>query len=104
MNTWKKIIATCCLLALLIPAAGCKEEGAMESAGKVVDQMVKDAENSVNDAVSETKRKFGIHEPGPMEKLMGESGRALDELIWAAEEFIDKTMVDAKDFLSGTRK
>ena len=100
METWKKTIAVSCLLALLL-AAGCREQGTMESAGEAVDQMVQDAEDSVKDAVSHTKRTLGFHEPGPMEELLGEKGRFLDEAIWAAEDFLDTTLSEAKNFLDG---
>jgi len=104
MNCWKKIVTVGLLLALLLPAAGCQDEGKMEGAGKAMDQMVQDAEDSLNDAVSETKRKFGFHEPGPVERTVGESGRAIDELIWSAEDWVDDTISDAKKFIDGIQK
>jgi len=104
MNCWKKVVVMGLLLALLLPAAGCQDEGKMEGAGKAMDQMVQDAEDSLNDAASETKRKFGFHEPGPVERTVGESGRAIDELIWSAEDWVDGTLSDAKKFIDGIQK
>lgn len=98
MTYWKKLIVIGCLLALMLPAVGCQDENSMESAGKKMDQMMQDAEDSVNDAISDTKRSLGFHEPGPAEKLLGESGRAVDDFLYEAEKTIDKTVSKTKMF------
>lgn len=46
MKLWKKLIVIGCLFALLIPAAGCQEEGTMEKAGKQLDQAADDAKDA----------------------------------------------------------
>lgn len=47
MKLWKKLIVIGCLLALMAPTFGCKEEGPMEKAGKQMDQAADDAKDSV---------------------------------------------------------
>lgn len=103
MNILKKVLAVGCLLALLVPVLGCSEEGAMEKAGRDMDRIVKDAEDSFNDVVSNTKRKLGIHEPGPAEKLLGESGRSVDDALQDAEKAYDDALDGAKDFIDGLK-
>lgn len=46
MKLWKKLIVIGCLLALMVPVMGCQDEGPMEKAGKEIDKMVDDAEES----------------------------------------------------------
>lgn len=102
---WKKIVIVGCLLALLIPAAGCdRQEGKMERAGKSVDRTIQDAGDSINDTIGDVKRKLGFHEPGPMEKLMGESGRGLDQAIWGIEDFFSDMYDNARAFLNDIQK
>lgn len=43
MNIWKKILLVCCLLAMMLPAFGCQEEGPMEKAGKQIDEAAEEA-------------------------------------------------------------
>jgi len=47
MKNWKRIVIIGCILALMVPALGCKEEGSMEKAGKKIDQAADDAQDSV---------------------------------------------------------
>ena len=103
MNTLKRVLIIGCFMALLLPASGCSEEGSMESAGKKMDQMVQDAEDSVNDALSNAKRQLGFHEPGPAEKLLGENGRNIDAFIRDTEKYVDELVVSAKKFLTDVR-
>lgn len=104
MISGKKLLVAACLLTLLIPATGCEREGDMERAGKAVDQMVRDAGESFDDTVGDVRRTLGLHEPGPMEELLGENGRPLDEFIQSAEKFFSKAAADAKALIRGTRK
>jgi len=105
MNFWKKIIVIGCLLVLFVPVVGCdRQEGKMERAGKSVDRTIQSAEDSINSTIGDVKRKLGFHEPGPMEKLMGESGRGLDEAIWGIEDFFKAMYDNAKAFLGDSRK
>lgn len=100
----KRLVLGICLLFLLVAVGGCKEEeGALESAGKAVDSMFQDAEDSVNDALTDAKRALGLQEPGPVEKLIGESGRPVDEMIWKAEAFFDETLADVRSFLTDVK-
>ena len=102
---WKRIVIIGCLLALFVPAAGCdRQEGRMERAGKSVDRTIQNAEDSTNDTIGDVKRKLGFHEPGPMEKLLGESGRGLDEAIWGIEDFFSDMYGSAKTFLNDLQK
>ncbi len=43
MKLWKKMVIIGCMLALMVPAFGCSEEGPAEKAGKQIDQAVDDA-------------------------------------------------------------
>lgn len=43
MKIWKKIVVVACLLALMVPAFGCKEEGPAEKAGREIDQAAEEA-------------------------------------------------------------
>lgn len=47
MKLWKKMVVVGCLLTLMVPVFGCQEEGAMEKAGKQLDQAAEEAEDSV---------------------------------------------------------
>ncbi|QGY39307.1 transport-associated protein [Pseudodesulfovibrio cashew] len=46
MKPWKKLIVIGCILALMLPAFGCSDEGTAEKAGKKIDQAVDDAKDS----------------------------------------------------------
>lgn len=46
MKYVKKLIVIGCLLALMLPAVGCQDEGPAEEAGKKIDKMVDDATDS----------------------------------------------------------
>ena len=50
MRIWKKMLVVCCLLAMMVPAFGCSEEGPMEKAGKEVDQAVEKATDTVKES------------------------------------------------------
>jgi len=43
MKLWKKLILVACMLAMMVPAFGCSEEGPMEKAGKQLDEAAEDA-------------------------------------------------------------
>jgi len=43
MKFWKKLIVVACLLAMMVPAFGCSEEGPAEKAGKQLDKAAQDA-------------------------------------------------------------
>lgn len=58
MKTWKKLVVAACLLAMLIPAFGCSEEGEMEKAGKKIDQMADDASDAAEEAAEKAKKIF----------------------------------------------
>lgn len=45
MKIWKKAIIVGCILAMMVPAFGCSEEGPAEEAGKKIDQAVDDAKD-----------------------------------------------------------
>jgi len=45
MNIWKKLIIIGCILAMMVPAFGCSEEGPAEKAGKEIDRAVDDAKD-----------------------------------------------------------
>lgn len=51
MKLWKKIVLVACILAMMVPAFGCSEEGPMEKAGKKMDQ-------AADDAAKEAKKIF----------------------------------------------
>jgi len=46
MKLWKKSILVACILAMMVPAFGCSEEGPMEKAGKKMDQAADDASDA----------------------------------------------------------
>lgn len=46
---WKKLVLAACLLAMIVPAFGCSEEGEMEKAGKKIDQAVDDASKAAKE-------------------------------------------------------
>ena len=50
MKIWKKVIVIACMLAMMVPAFGCSEEGSMEKAGKKMDQMADDAKDAAKKA------------------------------------------------------
>lgn len=50
MKLWKKVVVVACLLAFMVPAFGCSEEGPMEKAGKKMDQAAEDAANAAKKA------------------------------------------------------
>lgn len=58
MKIWKKVIIVSCLLAMMVPAFGCSEEGPMEKAGKKMDQAVDDASDAAEDAAEKAKKVF----------------------------------------------
>lgn len=58
MKIWKKCVLAFCLMAVMVPAFGCSEEGAMEKAGKKMDQAVEDASDAAQDAADEAKKIF----------------------------------------------
>jgi len=45
MKLLKKMVIIGCILALMVPAFGCSEEGPGEEAGKKIDQAVDDAKD-----------------------------------------------------------
>ena len=47
------------LLAVALTSVACEEKGPMEKAGEKMDQAVKDAGNSVEDACEDAKEKLG---------------------------------------------
>lgn len=58
MEMLKKLIVMVCLLAMMIPAFGCSEEGEMEKAGKKLDQAAEDAADAAKDAADKAKELF----------------------------------------------
>ena len=58
MKMWKKVVMMFCLLAVMLPAFGCSEEGPMEKAGKQMDQAVEDAGDAAKDAGEAAKKLF----------------------------------------------
>lgn len=50
MKLWKKIVVVACILAFMVPAFGCSEEGPMEKAGKKIDQAAEDAADAAKKA------------------------------------------------------
>ncbi|WP_243544451.1 hypothetical protein [Pseudodesulfovibrio tunisiensis] len=50
MKLWKKIVVVACILAFMLPAFGCSEEGPAEKAGKKIDQTVDDAKDAARKA------------------------------------------------------
>ena len=58
MKLWKKMIVVLCLLAMMVPAFGCSEEGPMEKAGKKLDQAAEDASDAAQDAADKAKKIF----------------------------------------------
>ncbi|AMK10318.1 hypothetical protein [Pseudodesulfovibrio indicus] len=58
MQMWKKILVMFCLLAVMLPAFGCSEEGPMEKAGKKADQAMEDAGDAAKDAGEAAKKLF----------------------------------------------
>lgn len=43
----KKIVMLVCVLALMVPAFGCEDEGPLEEAGKKMDEAAEDAADSL---------------------------------------------------------
>ncbi len=58
MKLWKKLIVIGCILAMMVPAFGCSEEGPMEKAGKKLDQMADDAGDAADEAADKAKKIF----------------------------------------------
>ena len=50
MKLWKRMIVIACVLAMMVPAFGCSEEGPMEKAGKQLDQAADDAADAAKKA------------------------------------------------------
>ncbi len=58
MKMWKKLVVVTCLLAMMVPAFGCSEEGPMEKAGKKMDQAAEDAADAAGEAADKAKKIF----------------------------------------------
>ncbi|WP_419779300.1 hypothetical protein [Maridesulfovibrio sp.] len=55
---WKKLILVAGLLAMLIPAYGCSQEGEMEKAGKKMDKAAEDVSDAASEAAEKAKKIF----------------------------------------------
>ncbi|CCH49209.1 hypothetical protein [Pseudodesulfovibrio piezophilus] len=73
MKIWNKIALTGCLLAMMLPAFGCSEEGPAEKAGKKVDHAVEEAKDAMDTE-------------GPAE----EAGKKVDQIVEDAKEQMKK--------------
>ncbi|MGE4194144.1 MAG: hypothetical protein AB7E51_12200 [Pseudodesulfovibrio sp.] len=73
MQMWKKILVMFCLLAVMLPAFGCSEEGPMEKAGKKADQAMVVGGDAPMDAGYPAKKIFDLQ---PRWRFLGWGGTA----------------------------
>ena len=73
----KRIRAAALAAVLLLAAAGCREEGPAERAGRAIDDAAREAGDSLRELAGEE---------GALERVGREADETLDRMKWAIEE------------------